>query len=404
MTWPTVKVGDLVDQVRGVTYSSGDAIDESKDGYIELLRANNIDNGQLNFSNLIYVPKSKVSDKQYIKKNDIVIAASSGSLSVVGKAGALTDERQCTFGAFCKVLRPNSKVNARYIANYFQTRVYRQTISSLAEGANINNLRNEHIDNLLIVFPPLAEQKRIAAILDKAEEIKRKREQAITKLDELAQGTFVDMFGDFMKNSERIELKDLIAEFRYGTSNKSSDSGHPTLRIPNIAYGSLNLTELKTVVVTAEEFKRLQLTNGDLLFVRTNGNPEYVGRCVVFNPTDVEKYAYDSSSYIYASYLIRARLKTGVILPIILQEFLSTVEGKKALKARCKTSAGQFNINTEGLGSIPIPIFPTPLQERFTHIKKSIELQKSLCEKGLWEINRTINSLQHQAFTTGFSA
>ena len=156
MSWKQVKVGDLVDQVRGVTYSSGDAIDLPKDGYVELLRANNIGNGSLNFEGLAYVPLSKVSDKQYLRQNDILIAASSGSISIVGKAASFNVNRTSTFGAFCKALRPNAKVDARYIANYFQTGVYRRTVSSLAEGANINNLRNEHIDNLDIALPPLA--------------------------------------------------------------------------------------------------------------------------------------------------------------------------------------------------------------------------------------------------------
>ena len=153
-------------------------------------------------------------------------------------------------------------------------------------------------------------------------------------------------------------MSELIEEFRYGTSNKSGKSGYPTLRIPNVARGAIDLTELKTVEVTEEEFERLKLIEGDLLFVRTNGNPDYVGRCVVFNPHDVSEIGFDTEKYIYASYLIRARLKRSSILPIVIQEYLSTDEGKQALKARCKTSAGQFNINTEGLGSLPIPKFP----------------------------------------------
>ena len=159
------KVGDVIEQVRGVTYSSGDSTDEYKDGYVELLRANNICDGDLDFENLVFVPKNKVTDKQYLKENDIVIAASSGSLSVVGKAAPFHGSRLTSFGAFCKVLRPKSNVDARYIANYFQTKEYRHKVSSLAEGANINNLRNEHIDNLSIRLPELHEQKRIADII-----------------------------------------------------------------------------------------------------------------------------------------------------------------------------------------------------------------------------------------------
>lgn len=90
----------------------------------------------------------------------------------------------------------------------------------------------------------------------------------------------------------------MAAEFRYGTSKKShddrADGSMPVLRIPNVVDGVVNLDGLKHTVLEAKEVQRLTLQKGDLLFVRTNGNPEYIGRCAVFDidqaaPGDPEK-------------------------------------------------------------------------------------------------------------------
>jgi type I restriction enzyme S subunit len=402
MTWPIVKVGELVDQVRGVTYSSGDAIDASKDGYVELLRANNIDDGQLNFSNLIYVPKSKVSDKQYIKKNDIVIAASSGSLSVVGKAGALTNERQCTFGAFCKVLRPNSKVDPRYIANYFQTKVYRKTISSLAEGANINNLRNEHIDNLLISLPLLVEQKRIAAILDKAEEIKRKREQTIAKLDELAQSTFMEMFGDPSTNGKglkTIELGKGITLFG-GAAFKSTE--YTDYGIPLIRIGEVNRKDFdgKNLCYLPNEFEkkynRFLVKKGSLLIslTGTTGKEDY-GNVVILDGKKEKYFLNQRVAYIQPV--------DNIFINEYLHYLLKNTEIKNKIISKSR-GVRQANISNGDITSLVVPVPKIEEQLRFEQIIKKIHKQISI-EKNMLDLNLNLNiSLQNQAFTTGFRA
>jgi type I restriction enzyme S subunit len=338
---PMAKVGDLADQIRGVSYTGSDAIHEPRDGYVPILRANNITDEGLTFDDLVYVPKDCVNLSQFVRQNDVVIAASSGSLDVVGKAAQAKADLQGGFGAFCKVLRPSSRIHPNYFFHFFQTPAYRRTISALVGGANINNLRNEHLDNLLIPLPDIAEQRHIAEVLDKAEILRANRRQALSKLDSLTQSFFSELFASCLSSDHRTNLSELVEGFRYGTSNKSDATGYPALRIPNVVSGSLNLEEVKLVPVERAEFERLQLRDGDLLFVRTNGNPDFVGRCAVFQRESVQLRGFDAANFIYASYLIRARVQTDKILPLFLQEFLATSQGRRALRSRCKTSAGQ---------------------------------------------------------------
>ncbi len=268
----------------------------------------------------------------------------------------------------------------------------------LIKDAAYPSIRLSDIAAWKIPLPPRDEQRRIAAILDKADALRTKRREALAQLDRLAQSIFVEMFGDALRSAGRQPLSAFVEEFRYGTSNKSGEDGYPALRIPNVVGGSLDLTELKTVAVDDNEFSRLRLRDGDMLFVRTNGNQDYVGRSTVFSRNAVALSGFDADSFIYASYLIRARLKPRSILPAVLQFFLSTEEGRRELRSHSKTSAGQFNINTEGLGALPIPNFPMDLQECFVQRLTAIEHQRLAQKSFDEELDTLFTSLQHRAF------
>jgi type I restriction enzyme S subunit len=103
--WKTVKLGDYIQQIRGVSYTPKDLSPELTEEYSVLLRASNIQD-ILIFDDVQYVHRSKVNEKQYIQKGDILICASSGSKNLVGKAAQAYIEYDACFGAFCKLIRP----------------------------------------------------------------------------------------------------------------------------------------------------------------------------------------------------------------------------------------------------------------------------------------------------------
>lgn len=186
-----VKIGNYIKQIRGVSYKSTDLHDDLNSDSVILLRANNINEGKINFDDLVYVDKSKVKEEQYLKKGDILICASSGSKELVGKAAFINKDYVVTFGAFCKLIRPKDCI-AGYLGHYFNSPIYKEKISSLALGANINNIRNEHIDELLIYLPNKAEQQNISILLDEVVDLIDKRKRQLEKLDELVKSRHCD--------------------------------------------------------------------------------------------------------------------------------------------------------------------------------------------------------------------
>jgi len=202
------RLGDIIEQIRGVSYRPEDLHDALNENSVMLLRANNIRDGELNFDDVVYVDKSKVKPSQYLRAGDIFVCASSGSKELVGKAAYVPENVSAVFGAFCKVVRP--KVDCpRYIGHFFDSPSYRKRISDLAAGANINNIRNEHIDELIIGIPTYEEQTEICAFLDQVNELISLRREQLAKLDELVKARFVELFGDPVSNPmgwERVPL------------------------------------------------------------------------------------------------------------------------------------------------------------------------------------------------------
>ena len=205
--WKTVRLGDYISLIRGVSYSPKDVGDDSNSDYLPVLRANNIHDDMLNFDDLVYVHISKINNTQLIKSGDILVCASSGSKQLVGKSARATQDYQGSFGAFCKLVRTHDCIDSKYLGHYFGSEIYRRNISDLAQGANINNLRNEHIENILLPLPPLDVQRRIADTLDKVSELITLRKTQLEKLDELVKARFVELFGSI--HDEKFEMKSL---------------------------------------------------------------------------------------------------------------------------------------------------------------------------------------------------
>lgn len=180
-----VRLGDYIKQIRGVSYKPSDLGNAADKKHIALLRANNINNNEINFDELQYVSDKKVQQNQIIKNGDILVCGSSGSKEHVGKAAICKFNEKYTYGAFCKLVRATKEISPIYISEYFKTDEYRSYIKQIACGANINNLRNEHIDEIMIPYPKPENQARFIKLVEQLEKLKLNLRECITKLETL---------------------------------------------------------------------------------------------------------------------------------------------------------------------------------------------------------------------------
>ncbi len=240
-------------------------------------------------------------------------------------------------------------------------------------------------------------QKRIAQVLTDCEELIAKRKESIALLDELLKSTFLELFGDPVRNEKgwkTMKLESLVEEFKYGTNSRSSKSRQrndlPVLRIPNIKDEKINLEELTYASVDQKERDKILLNKGDLLFVRSNGNPDYIGRCAVF---DLD------GEFGYASYLIRARLKKNVkISPELIKSIISFPTYRNIIVKQAKTTAGNYNINTNGLKSFKIILPDDKSQKQFSLTTQKVKETKTLYQAHLAELENLYGRLSQDAF------
>lgn len=165
------KLRKHIDVIRGVSYKPSDVYETHNENTSIVLRSNNIEGGQINFDDLVYVSTDRVSEFQLLSAGDIVMCGSNGSKKLVGKAAMLqsTPIAHTSFGAFCLGIRCKPTLVPEYLATYFQTSLYRDKIEQLGSGSNILNIKPDHIYNLEIPIPLYDEQMAFVTIVKQAD-------------------------------------------------------------------------------------------------------------------------------------------------------------------------------------------------------------------------------------------
>lgn len=183
--WKWVRLGALIELVRGVTYKKNEIIETGSPDAVLVLRGGNVREGAISLdSDNVYVPKGIIKEAQLVRKNDVVIVSSTGSSKVIGRAG-VSDKTysDVAFGAFLTLCRSASlALDKRYLATYFQGSLYRTVIRNLAAGVNINNIKGDHLRDLVFPLPPMGEQEEIARILDKQLERAEKTDKLVAEV------------------------------------------------------------------------------------------------------------------------------------------------------------------------------------------------------------------------------
>ncbi len=298
------------------------------------------------------------------------------------------------------VFRPTPQVLPGYLYFFLRSEAFQSLKDKYAQGSTQKAINNKDLDLITIPVPPLPVQERIIEILQKAEEIHRKRQEALEIVEAILPAAFRDIFGDPESNPFGWPVETLgkyIEESRYGTSERTGTyaEGDPVLRIPNVINRTINLSDLKYLTVSDAEKKKLLLRSGDILVVRTNGNKDYVGRSAVF---DLD------GEYLFASYLIRLRLQTEKLNPHYVVAFLATPFGRREIGRNSRTSAGQYNISSTGLRAIRIPVPPLSRQLKFLDQYEQWRQSKVHLEDAFLEAESTFFCLLSRAFTGELTA
>ena len=383
------KLGDYVQQIRGVSYKPGDLSENATNGYIPLLRANNIHNGELVYDNLQYVHISKIRTEQILQKGDILLCASSGSLSLVGKAALYGGEGEYTFGAFCKVIRVKTGIAPEYLACYFSAPKYRRYINNIALGVNINNIRNEHIDNLTIKVPSVKRQLEIVRKLSLVKKIINCRKRQLSKLDNLVKARFVEMFEG--KGHPHHTLSSLIQEgasISYGIVQPGDDGTGDVgiVRPVDLCNGKVFIDSIKYIdKKISNAYKKTELS-GDELIITVRGTTGLTAltnhRCAGMNVTrGIAVIRYDKCK----------------INPVYLNSYFNTDDAQHYIQEHTKgATLRQINLSDLRIQQVLVP--PLEEQDSFAAFVEQVDKSKVAVQKALDKAQQLYDSLMQEYF------
>ncbi|MFD2158331.1 restriction endonuclease subunit S [Rubritalea tangerina] len=351
----------------------------------------------LDQSDLIAIPSSVVKNKnKYLKSEDILVS-SANSWNLVGKCCWVPElEYDAVAGGFISILRGKDSVDSRFLYHWFNSPRTQTTVRSFGnQTTNISNLDHKRTLKLEIPLPPLAEQKRISAILDAADALRQQRRKSIDLLDQLIQSTFLHLFGDPVTNPkgwEHCSLKE-YGVFKNGLNFGKGESGY---NLYSIGVGDFKnhtnisgVTALSEISLNKPPSDDYLLENGDLLLVRSNGNKALVGRCLSVTP--------DTHKVSYSGFCIRYRIESHELTSSYLVHLFRCKSFREYMLSGGR-GANIQNINQQILNSLDIPLPPLALQQEFANTVEKIEAQKSRYRTQLAELDTLFLSLQSRAF------
>ena len=270
--------------------------------------------------------------------------------------------------AFQKALhrvRPFEGIEARYLRYLLEYLSATEGLASLATGSTIKHLPQQQLRRLPVPLAPTNEQRRIVTALEdhfsRIDSSDRSLSLASKRVRALRASILTAAVEDEVAGCPRFRLDELSYDSGYGTSLKCSQDGAgiPVLRIPNIQNGTIDLGDLKRVIDPSVKLDDLYVREGDVLFVRTNGSRDLIGRtAVVRNDLDMA----------FASYLIRFRLRVDLVLPEWVQLVTQSPRCRRYLESMAASSAGQYNLSISKLSTVEIPVPPIDEQRRILDI------------------------------------
>ncbi|EJH1735823.1 TPA: restriction endonuclease [Escherichia coli] len=390
MNWPMGKVTDIAEIISGFAFKSewfgaGDA---------KVIRIGDLKNGRINLSEAMVFDEKvhKVREQYRVKSGDILMALSGATVGKIAVAdleaeGAYLNQRVA-------VIRGKCYENTEFL-KYIFTGSRLQKLLLNAGGAAQPNLSPKDLAEMEIPLPPLTEQKRIAAILDKADAIRQKREQAIKLADDFLCATFLDMFGDPVENPKGWNVFSLLeyGSFKNGMNFTKGESGTALKCLGVGDFKSLatitcvdNIAEIELNTPPSAEYL---LKDGDIVFVRSNGNKALIGRCLTIYP--------GKEKVTFSGFCIRYRIESTSVTPEYLNFLFRTPSVKQKMLSGGQ-GANIQNISQGTLSSLRIPIPPLEKQQAFS---KVVSFHSELMEKmdiNLVKINDMFDSISQNYF------
>jgi len=313
---------------------------------------------------------------------DTVVFAKSGMSAKLGRVHRLQESAYVV--SHLAAITPKAQLAAAYLSYFLEA----NPPSRLIPNEAYPSIRLSEIENITINLPPLAEQRRIAAILDKADAIRRKRQQSLELADSLLKSVFLDMFGDPVTNPKGWgklplgcigELNRGVSKHRPRNDPKLLNGQHPLVQTGEVANSNLYITEY-TQTYSDLGLKQSKMWPKNTLCITIAANiakTAMLGFDACFPDSVVGFLPNEKTNIFFVHYWF---------------SFF-----QKILEAEAPESA-QKNINLKILKELQVIYPPFALQQKFSDIVQNVESQRVRLRVSLNESSQIFKSLQQSFF------
>ena len=372
-----VLLGDHVEFLSGFAFKSK-LFNDSGDG-LPLVRIRDVVRG---YSDTYY---SGVYDRKYLVRAGDYLIGMDGefNLSEWDSEVALLNQR------VCKISEVSSEIHRPFLAHYL--RIALKEIEDATPFVTVKHLSIKKLGAIEIPLPPLSEQKRIAAILDVADVLRAKRRKSIIELDRLVQATFLEMFGDPVKNPKEwpIEPFGQIGKSRLGKMlDKKKQTGNhlrPYLANFNVQWDRFDFSQLREMDFDKNDREEFSLRSGDLLICEGGD----IGRSAIWREDRGEIY--------FQKALHRVRLDKQKASPEYILYYMWFMSQNGGFR-EFTSSATIAHLTGVKLKKLPVPLPPVALQMAFSKFYLSLNRLKSNVLDHLAKLDLLFASLQSRAF------
>ena len=385
MSATLVELGKVAQFINGAAFKPEDWGDEGK----KIIRIQNLTDQSKPYNKTL----RQVDSKLVVERGDLLVSWSA-TLGVFEWA----DEDALLNQHIFRVVPDLHRVDKNYLKHSLKNAI--TEMDKHLHGATMKHINRGEFLATKIPLPPLAEQRRIAEILDKANEIKAKREFALAKLDELAQSTFVAMFEnpEVLKSKNTLKLIDAV-DFSTGYAFKSVDyveKGEETIRLCRGANVMPNTIDWSDTVFfpysMAKQHSEFQLNIGDIVIA--------MDRPWISSGFKIAQIETQDIPSLLVQRVARIRAKNTE-----WNNYLYYLLKHKSFTNYCKPT----ETTVPHISPIEIKDFqfskPDALKlKKFNSLIQIIKSSKIRFERSFNFSMSLYSSLQHQAFTTGFNA
>ena len=313
------------------------------------------------------------SSKQLLEPDDVVISRIVPHIQRVWIVGPKTAYRQIGSGEW--IAYRSKRLLPQYLRHALLSPSFHASFMSTVAGVggSLLRARPSAVAEIEISCPPLDEQRRIAAILDKADAIRRKRQQALALADDFLRSAFLEMFGDPVANPHGwicYPIETIVASVDAGWSAKGLDRPACSdelgvLKISAVTSGRYRPAENKAVETIEAGRPLVTPQKGDLLFSRANTRELVAATCIVDRTIE---------NVFLPDKLWRIRLKPQRATPEYLKFVLSDPTFRAGLCSKATgTSGSMLNISQGKLLETALPLPPIDQQRAFSRLFWRVE-------------------------------